>query len=109
MALFGRKLPPTPEEQYAAQMAPARAETARDAYAAHDGEARAAQMTVDVYSRPGRWYSDPERAAKAAKQRDQHTAQAADHLAEYRRQAALIPPPEPEKKPGFITRRFLGL
>ncbi|MEU3565408.1 hypothetical protein [Kitasatospora sp. NPDC006786] len=107
MPLFGRRLPPTPEEQHAARVAPARARAALDAYAAHDQEARRAQMDVDVYGRPGRPYSDPERAVLAAEARDRHAARAAEHLAEHRRQAALAPA-EPAPKSGRLTRRFLG-
>lgn len=109
MGLFSSKpLPPTPEEQYARQMAPARAEAARDAWHAHDGEARRAQMSADVYGRPDRWYSDTEKAAKAARTRDHHAKVAAGHQAEYERQQALAPEPE-RPECSRRVRRFLGL
>lgn len=109
MGLFSSKpLPPTPEEQYARRMAPARAEAARDAWHAHAGEAERAQMGVDVYGREGRWYSDPERAAADARTRDHHAKVAAGHRAEYERQERLLPEPQ-QPDCSRRVRRFLGL
>lgn len=56
----------TPEQQYAARQAPA---LRRMAYNAEQ-EAERQQMTADVYGRPGRDYTDPQKATRAQQEAD---------------------------------------
>lgn len=57
---------PTPEQQWAAQQAPA---LHRMAHAAEQ-EAQRQQMTADVYGRQGRDYSNPAKASRAQQEAD---------------------------------------
>lgn len=56
----------TPEQQYAAQQAPAMRRMAYNA----EQQAEREQMTADVYGRQGRDYSDPSKADRAQREAD---------------------------------------
>jgi hypothetical protein len=88
----------TPEQQYARRQASAAGQRSRQAAGKHDDEANRWQMTVDVYGREGKDYSDPEKAAEGVRQRDWHRSQAARHTADAERHEAIARVPPPGKR-----------
>lgn len=91
----------SPEAAYARRQASALAERSHAAAAKHDDQAERLQMTVDVYGRQGKDYSDPKKAADASKKGRRHQDLAARHRADAARHEAAAKAPAPKKKRGW--------
>jgi hypothetical protein len=79
----------TPEQRYAREQAATSAQRSRQAAHKHDGQAQREQMTVDVYGRQGKDYSDPAEASRAARRRDKEIKDRDRHIAEADRHQAI--------------------
>ncbi len=100
-----RKLPPTPEQQYAAEQIPGRVAQARQRWADHRAGAVQASADYSVQSQPGR--GDQEAAAQAARDFDRHNRgadNAVSDLHDLARMAQAVADPEPARS-GFFGRR----